>query len=385
MKKITIIDLNNLQITNNDLFVRKNCKDLDKNAKLIVHEMQVAIFIKDGRLINTLSAGKYNIFSKEDKNIDEIEVILVSKTAKAKSFWGTPNRLKFKGINQDLIYEISANGSFEAQVDNPRKFYLELVGANISFKIDDLKDRVQSKIVNQLELIINELIRNGLDYSDLINKKDIICDKLFIKLDKVLNSEYGIKLYSFNIDIFDIHEKTLQEEMTRTNENEGIKELIKPNIIENYNTSEQNKKVELSKQNDLRLDSYKTIDKLNIKDLIKDENKIEIIEKQLSELNEKNYIDDKINYLKLLENENFENFNYLCKVIAYNSIVEFEKLKNEQQQNSDFENAENEYTTCDCENHLAENYNNIYVVEESKKNNACESTNNEDEKTNKDM
>ena len=55
-KKEMIIGLDELEATNNDLFIRKSCTDLDKNAQVIVEETHCAIMIKDGEMTDTVSS-----------------------------------------------------------------------------------------------------------------------------------------------------------------------------------------------------------------------------------------------------------------------------------------------------------------------------------------
>ena len=74
-KKEMIIGLDELEVTNNDLFIRKSCTDLDKNAQVIVEETHCAILIKDGEMIDTLYGGKYPIFDKKDKKVSRVDVI----------------------------------------------------------------------------------------------------------------------------------------------------------------------------------------------------------------------------------------------------------------------------------------------------------------------
>lgn len=199
-KKQTIIGLDELEATNNDLFIRKSCTDLDKHAQVIVEETHCAIMIKDGQMIDTLSGGKYPIFDKKDKTVSRVDVIYMSKTAKLKAFWGTINKLILKDVQTNLTIEVGANGEYEVQIKDPRKFYLELVGADKNFNLDKLKERLQGRILNEIEPLIAQTMREeNLAYYDLSEKKQIIANKIQPAICKMFERDYGLNLYSFII------------------------------------------------------------------------------------------------------------------------------------------------------------------------------------------
>lgn len=199
-KKISIIGLDELEATNNDLFIRKSCSDLDKNAQVIVEETHCAILIKDGEMVDTLLSGKYPIFDKHDKSVDRVDVIYMSKTAKLKAFWGTINKLNLRDYETGLPIEVGANGEYEVQIKDPRKFYIELVGADKNFNLDKLKERLQGKILSEIEPLIAKTIKEEkLSYQDLAEKKGDIAKKLLPSLSKMMEREYGLSLYSFII------------------------------------------------------------------------------------------------------------------------------------------------------------------------------------------
>ena len=199
-KKQTIIGLDELDITNNDLFVRKSCTDLDKNAQVIIEETHSAILIKDGQSMDTLSGGKYPIFDKKDKNVSRVDVVYMSKTARLNVFWGTINKLVLKDPQTDLTIEVGANGEFEVQIQNPRKFYQELVGADKNFTVEKLKERLQGRILSEIEPLIAKTMREeNLAYFDLSEKKQIIAKNIMPELVKMFERDYGLTMFSFII------------------------------------------------------------------------------------------------------------------------------------------------------------------------------------------
>ena len=66
-KEIKKIGLNELELTNDDIFVRKTVTDFGKDDVVIVHETHSAMLLKDGKLQDTLEAGRYPLFEIQKK------------------------------------------------------------------------------------------------------------------------------------------------------------------------------------------------------------------------------------------------------------------------------------------------------------------------------
>lgn len=209
-KKEIVVGLNDMDMTNDDLFIRKSCNNLDKKAQVIVEETHSAILIKDGEMINTLSAGKYDIFDKKDKDVSKVDIIYLSKTAKLKACWGTLNKLIVKDSETGIATEVGANGEYEVQVGDPRKFYLELVGADKNFNLEKLKDRLQGRILSEIEPIVARVIKEkNLSYHELGENKNIIADEIFGVVAELFERNYGLKLYSFIISKIFVSEESI--------------------------------------------------------------------------------------------------------------------------------------------------------------------------------
>lgn len=263
-KKEMIIGLDELEATNNDLFIRKSCTDLDKNAQVIVEETHCAIMIKDGEMIDTLSAGKYPIFDKKDKGVSRVDIIYMSKTAKLKANWGTLNKLVLRDVLTDLPMEVGANGEYEVQIKDPRKFYLELVGADKNFTLDKLKERLQGRILSEIEPVVAKVVREqNVAYYDLAEKKNVIAKEVFETIAKMFEKDYGISLYSFVISkIFVANEniEKIENELKNRREEKTAKELAEE--VERLGDKEFDREVLLKQLEDANYDKYLEVCKL---------------------------------------------------------------------------------------------------------------------------
>ena len=95
---------------------------------------------------------------------------------------------------------MGASGEYEIQISNPRKFYLEVIGVEKSYSIDDLKVRLLGRIVNEIEPVISSLIAEGKTTFDGVTEyKRQIGDKVLELLETKFERDYGIKMHSFVI------------------------------------------------------------------------------------------------------------------------------------------------------------------------------------------
>ena len=268
-KKETIIGLDELEVTNNDLFIRKTVTDLDKNAQVIVEETHCAILIKDGEMVDTLNSGKHPIFDKKDKKtVSRVDIIYMSKTAKLKAFWGTLNKLILKDVQTGLTIELGANGEYEVQVKDPRKFYVELVGADKNFNLDKLKERLQGRILSEIEPLIAKTMREeNLAYYDLSEKKQNIAKNILPTVSKMFEKDYGLSLYSFIISKVFIPEEYIEKieaELEKRRTEDKIEKSAKEYVaeLERLADKEFERNLLLKKLDDENHDKYLEVCKI---------------------------------------------------------------------------------------------------------------------------
>ena len=201
-RKIQTIGLNDLELTNNDLFVRKTVDELDADARVIVFETHSALLLKDGVLQETLSAGDYPLFDRKrglfrDSKIGSftVELIYVSKTAEMKVLWGTPAPFDLRDPETGIPVRAGASGEFGVRVENPRKFYLNLIGADTHYTVGMLHDRLRGRMLSEIEPAVARTVREkGLSYSELNEHKQEIAEGLLPAVKKLFSEGYGIEV-----------------------------------------------------------------------------------------------------------------------------------------------------------------------------------------------
>ena len=188
---------------NTELFRRVPAENLDPDARIIVPETHNAIFIKDGILMDTLNSGSYEVF--EDKSRRKcknsaVEVIYLSKTARLKVMWGTKTRFDFRDPETDVPVKLGAHGEFEVQISKPRKAYMVLIGAEDQFTVQDLKERLSTRMMSKVEPAIARAMREGgISFDRVSEHKDEIARAVLPELSKMFEEDYGLKIFSFTI------------------------------------------------------------------------------------------------------------------------------------------------------------------------------------------
>ncbi len=209
---------------NSELFTRKETTGLDPDAKIIVPETHNAILLKNGQMMDTLNSGAHDIFDPKSKKtqVVSVEVIYMSKTAKLRVNWGTKTQFSFRDTDTDIPIKVGAHGEFEVQICNPRKFYLELAGADKTYNVDTLKERLAMRMMSKVEPAIARTMREqNLSYDVMSEHKDDIASGVLPQLSVMFEEDYGLKMYSFtlgNVMIADEYIAAIEAEKAKRKE-----------------------------------------------------------------------------------------------------------------------------------------------------------------------
>ncbi|MCD8372077.1 MAG: SPFH domain-containing protein [Clostridia bacterium] len=188
---------------NSELFVKLSPVGLDADTKIIVPETHNAIILKDGVLMETLNSGSYDIFKEKAKSKWKgvvVDIIYLSKTAKLKVLWGTKSQFSFRDEETDLPLKVGAHGEMEVQIGNPRKAYMELIGADKTFTTENLKERLSMRLLGKIEPAIAAAVKElNLTYDRINEHKDEISQAVLPAVSKLYEEDYGLKVFSFTI------------------------------------------------------------------------------------------------------------------------------------------------------------------------------------------
>ncbi len=192
----------------NDVLFRKvTIKEFNPKKQIIVPDTHNAIIVKDGIALETLSSGRYKIFDKKTGFLKDsiefdhdIEVIFVSKTAKLNILWGTETQYDMRDPITGTSIKLGASGELEVQISNPRKAYLELIGQNENFSLEDLKKRLQGRLLAEVQYQIANVMKDkNLSYDRLGEVLLPVGNAILPHIADFFDKDYGLKVFSFTI------------------------------------------------------------------------------------------------------------------------------------------------------------------------------------------
>lgn len=208
------------EASNEVLFFKKTIDETIKKSQILVGPTDVAFIEKDGMLLDVLEEGIHNIFDKkstifpfikERNSKSGIDVIFMNKTLRSQILWGTPNYINAVDPNYTVPIEIGSSGELEVQINNPRKFYLELVGRDNEFTIKDLKKRLTQQLISQLEPnIITALHDLDVSSEHILLCKNQVEENMRNNLKQSFFKNYGINLVSLSISKMFITEQSVE-------------------------------------------------------------------------------------------------------------------------------------------------------------------------------
>ena len=103
---------------------------------------------------------------------------------------------------------MGASGEMEIRVLNPRQFYIELVGANKKFTVEDLKERLKGLILARIEPVINNFIESeNVSLDRLGEEKMNIANHIKKDLAHELGLNYCLEVSNFIVSNVNVVEK----------------------------------------------------------------------------------------------------------------------------------------------------------------------------------
>lgn len=206
---------------NEKLFNRVYGDVVNPECKLVVEPTHYCVLIKNGAVQDIRSGGEYPIFPNLKKKLFggykkpdpvAIDVIFMSKTLHSVLKWGTAKPMAVRDTYTDVPCHLRAYGEIEFAMLDPMKFYLEIVGSDKSYKMEDLKKRIINNILFHLEPAMAKAInRKGLSYDRLDEEKLEISENVTPEIGKIMADKYGISLIQLSIQSMTIDDEDIEE------------------------------------------------------------------------------------------------------------------------------------------------------------------------------
>ncbi|WP_165045738.1 SPFH domain-containing protein [Dysgonomonas sp. ZJ709] len=179
---IDIIEfLDNTQNTIVYRFERHN-NEIKNNAKLIVREGQMAVFINEGQIADTFTPGTYTLNTQNLPILSTLkgwkygfnspfkaEVYFVSTKNFIDQKWGTKNPLVLSDSRFGMI-EVRAFGIYSFKITDAPTFIREIVGTNMSFTTSHISEQLKSIIVTRFSDATGEANKPIEEYASNLNE-----------------------------------------------------------------------------------------------------------------------------------------------------------------------------------------------------------------------
>lgn len=142
--------------------------EIKNNAKLVVREGQMAVFINEGQLADVFSPGTHTLNTQNLPILSTLkgwkygfnspfkaEVYFVSTKTFIDQRWGTKNPIILNDDRFGMI-EVRAFGTYTFKIGDPGKFIKEIVGTSGTFTTEQINDQLRSAIVTRFTDSIGE-------------------------------------------------------------------------------------------------------------------------------------------------------------------------------------------------------------------------------------
>lgn len=204
----------------NTLFYRwsSNGDEIKNASKLIVGPTQGCIFVYEGRIRAVFhSEGLFDITTSNIPFITTLkkymqffesehkaEFYFYKKNIITDQKWGTISPIKYIDPVYNFPVELLAFGNYSVQIQDPTSFFVNIVGEQESFSIQDLHGIINSRIIHPMGDFFAE---SKMSYNDIDAHREELGDAICEKIDEVFE-KLGFILSDFRIEGTDFDDHT---------------------------------------------------------------------------------------------------------------------------------------------------------------------------------
>ena len=198
----------------NMLCYKVPCEDFNNGSQLIVAEYEEALFMKDGIVEETFTAGKYTLTTENFPFLTTLKsnlvtggvsaynckIYYISKQDHPEKKWGTSEPINVLDPYWQTYLHVQGRGAYTIRVKDGKKFFIKMVGANRSASDDDLVRNFRTAFIQHISDELAAYLTSSTEEIIVVcNRKKQLADALTNTLQPVLD-EYGVELVNFYIE-----------------------------------------------------------------------------------------------------------------------------------------------------------------------------------------
>jgi membrane protease subunit (stomatin/prohibitin family) len=182
--------------------------EIKMNAKLVVRESQVAVFVNEGTIADVFKPGTYTLQTQNLPILSTLkgwkhgfespfkaEVYFVTTRQFTDLKWGTQNPAMMRDPEFGMV-RVRAFGTYSIKAADPAVLLRELVGTDPDFRTDEVDEFVRQSVVSR---VVTALATSGVAALDLAAHQNEIADRLAVILSEDLNL-IGLQMPRFVIE-----------------------------------------------------------------------------------------------------------------------------------------------------------------------------------------
>lgn len=196
-----------------DLAWKYPSNSLRYGSQLIVNESEEAILFKDGKALDTFTAGRHTIGSGNIPLLRKVltgifsggtplpvSVWFINKTARLEDVkWGTGSPIQVFDKTYQLPVNVGAYGSYGARIADSRSFIVQLVGNYPDYQVKRLTKTVEGYIARAFKDLVAESVEGGQSVMTLATQIEEYSEVAREKLEDQLG-RFGIELIDFFLE-----------------------------------------------------------------------------------------------------------------------------------------------------------------------------------------
>ncbi|MDO4902610.1 MAG: SPFH domain-containing protein [bacterium] len=224
---MALIDLVKYDGTSNVFAWKFPNEELSTFTQLIVNESQEAVLVREGKITDLFTAGRYVLDTANIPILNNIinlpfggkspftaEVWYINKTHNLDIKWGTPSPIQLQDPTFGIFAPVRANGVFGIQIKDSIKFLRKFVGTVSVFDTNNMTKVFRGIYITKVkDAIASYLVKKGIGILEINAYLNDLSEFLKEDLSHFLD-DYGISLISFYINDISVPE-----------DDEGVKQL----------------------------------------------------------------------------------------------------------------------------------------------------------------